>query len=156
MAEGGGRAGRGAALSLLTRHAGWHGPPGGARAPAPPRRRRSGVPVAWSQHPLFAPILQGGMRRGAGGEAAACAGKQRGLGDGACEAVISALDWSGAVPGCGSRRFGTCGTAALPLCSWLAAVTGVGSRARCCGCAAYMHVDARDRVRLRGRSSEGA
>jgi hypothetical protein len=64
MAEGGGRAGRGAALSLLTRHAGWHRPPGGARAPAPPRRRRSGVPVAWSQHPLFAPILPASARLG--------------------------------------------------------------------------------------------
>ena len=77
--RGGGR--HGGALSLVTRHAGWDRPPDGPRAPAPPRRRRSGVLVAWSQHPLFAPILQGGMRLGAGGEAAACAGKQRGLGD---------------------------------------------------------------------------
>jgi hypothetical protein len=67
--------------------------------------------------------------------------------------VIRGLDWSGGgASGLILQVWHLRQLESWEGCSSLAALTGVGNRVRCCGCAAGMRVDARGKCQLRGRS----
>jgi len=94
--------------------------------------------------------IKGGNAAGWGVEAAVGRGEQRGIGGWFCGAVIRGLDWCGG--DASSLIVQVWQLQSLEGCSSLASRTGVGSRVRCCGCAAGMHVDACGEFQLRGRS----